>query len=47
MGNSPAEIIDSYKRNITDAQAGAWFSIMPPPEYVEIVSAAIHLRQTA
>lgn len=47
MGNSPTEIIDSYKRNITDAEASAWFSIMPPPEYVEIVSAAIHLRQTA
>jgi len=39
MGNSPAEIVDSYKRNVTDAEAEAWFSQMPPKSYVELVRA--------
>ena len=33
MGNSPREIIRSYKRNVTDAQANAWFDLMPPAHY--------------
>ena len=45
MGNSPREIVNSYKRNVTDAQAEEWFSIMPPPDYAEKVSAALRLRQ--
>jgi len=35
MGNSPAEIINSYKRNVTDKQAAEWFAIKTPPRYVE------------
>jgi len=37
MGNSPKEIINSYKRNVTDAEAQAWFNIMPPENYAEII----------
>jgi hypothetical protein len=37
MGNSPKEIINSYKRNVTDAEANEWFNIMPPKEYAEII----------
>lgn len=44
MGNSPREIIASYKRNVTDLQADAWFAVMPPPDYAEAVSAALESR---
>jgi len=37
MGNSPREIIRSYKRNVTDAEANAWFNLMPPANYWEVV----------
>jgi hypothetical protein len=37
MGNSPKEIINSYKRNVTDAEADAWFNVMPPENYAEII----------
>ncbi len=37
MGNSPKEIINSYKQNVTDAEANEWFNIMPPKEYAEII----------
>ncbi|MBA3881162.1 MAG: hypothetical protein H0X73_00290 [Chthoniobacterales bacterium] len=37
MGNSPREIIDSYKRNVTDEQARVWFTeILPPPDYSDL-----------
>ncbi len=39
MGNSPAEIVDSYKRNVTDAEAETWFSQMPPKSYPELIQA--------
>ena len=39
MGNSPAEIVDSYKRNVTDAEAAAWFAQMPPADYAEMIEA--------
>ena len=39
MGNSPAEIVDSYKRNVTDAEANAWFAQMPPTNYNTLVQA--------
>lgn len=39
MGNSPAEIVDSYKRNVTDAEAAAWFAQMPPVDYAEMIEA--------
>lgn len=39
MGNSPAEIVDSYKRNVTDAEATAWFAQMPPAGYAELIKA--------
>ncbi len=47
MGNSPTELIDSYKRNVTDAQAAEWFNILPPAGYTEKVTAALSSRQTA
>ena len=47
MGNSPTEIINSYKRNVTDAEAEKWFNIMPPVDYAETVKAALELRQTS
>ena len=37
MGNSPSEIINSYKRNVTDADADKWFNIMPPKDYAELI----------
>ena len=30
MGNSPREIINSYKRNVRDEDTALWFSITPP-----------------
>jgi hypothetical protein len=36
MGNSPREIIRSYKRNVTDAEANAWFNL-PPAHYWDAV----------
>lgn len=39
MGNSPAEIVDSYKRNVTDADAETWFSQMPPTSYQKLIQA--------
>ena len=45
MGNSPAELIDSYKRNVTDEQAAEWFSILPPVGYAEKVRAALSSLQ--
>ncbi len=44
MGNSEREIINSYKRNVTDAEAEAWFSIAPPSDYAEKIKAALKLR---
>jgi hypothetical protein len=41
MGNSPAEIIDSYKRGVTDEAAEAWFNCMPPADYAEKVKLAL------
>jgi hypothetical protein len=38
MGNSPTEIVSSYKRNVSDGQAAEWFSIMPPADYAERLS---------
>lgn len=39
MGNSPQELIDSYKRNVTDAQVTEWESILPPADYETRVAA--------
>jgi integrase len=47
MGNSPNQIISSYKRNVTDAQADTWFSIMPPAGYAERVRVFLELRQAS
>ena len=44
MGNSPAEIVDSYKRNVTDAEAEAYFGKMPPEGYAEKIMAFLRLR---
>lgn len=45
MGNSPAEIVDSYKRNVTDAEAAAWFAQMPPADYAERIKAYLATRR--
>ena len=45
MGNSPREIIDSYKRNVTDREAEAWFNIMPPEDYPQKIKLALSLRK--
>ena len=37
MGNSPREIINSYKRNVTDSEADEWFSILPPKGYADLI----------
>jgi hypothetical protein len=44
MGNSPREIINSYKRNVTDAEANAWFNVMPPGNYWELIYSHIQNR---
>jgi integrase len=44
MGNSPAEIVHSYRRNVTDEAAEAWFSTMPPDNYSERIATALALR---
>ena len=45
MGNSPTEIINSYKRNVTDKEAKAWFAIMPPPGYAARIRSALESRK--
>ena len=47
MGNSPEELLNSYKRNVTDEDAITWFNLMPPPDYTEKIKAILHLRQTS
>ena len=44
MGNSPREIINSYKRNVTDEEAEKWFGLMPPVDYSGKVRAALKLN---
>ena len=46
MGNSPKEIINSYKRNVTDAEADAWFNVMPPDNYGEVIYQYIQNRSS-
>ena len=45
MGNSPQELIDSYKRNVTDTQVSEWETILPPPEYETRVKVYLSTRQ--
>lgn len=45
MGNSPREIIDSYRRDVTDQTAEEWFAIDPPVGYENAVEAALKLRK--
>jgi len=45
MGNSPREIIDSYRRDVTDQPAKDWFSIVPPDDYHDAVSALLKSRK--
>jgi len=47
MGNSPREIVDSYKCNVSDVEADAWFGVLPPADYAERIKAALDLRQAA
>ena len=44
MGNSPREIINSYKRNVRDEDAIAWFSIWPPKSYPDLIRPALSGR---
>ena len=46
MGNSPEELISSYKRNVTDAEAEAWFKTSPPDAYSTTVRSALKLRKS-
>ena len=45
MGNSPKELIDSYKRNVTDAEANRWFAQLPPRDYAKRIKAYLATRQ--
>ena len=45
MGNSPAEIVNSYKYNVTDEEAEKWFNVFPPAGYAEEIKAVLSLRQ--
>jgi integrase len=45
MGNSREEVIRSYKRNVTDKAANAWFAIKPPADYAKMIKLALNLRQ--
>jgi len=47
MGNSPEEITDSYKRGVSEAQAVAWFGVMPPKDYAKKIAAFLASRKTA
>jgi len=41
MGNSPREIINSYKRNVRDEDAAKWFSLSPSGDYKAKVQFAL------
>ena len=41
MGNSPKQLISSYKKNVTDKLADEWFSVFPPPDYQECIQVAL------
>jgi integrase len=43
MGNSPQEIIDSYKRNVSDSEATKWFSVLPPKGYDAKIKAVLSI----
>lgn len=45
MGNSPTEIINSYKRNVTDKAADTWFSIKPPASYASKIAKALKKKK--
>lgn len=43
MGNSPSEILKSYKANVLDEEADQWFSIKPPADYGRLIRLARQL----
>jgi integrase len=45
MGNSKEEIMKSYKRNVTDKEANAWFAIKPPSNYAKSIKLVLDSRQ--
>lgn len=45
MGNSPKEIVDSYKRNVTDTEADTWFGIRPPAGYANKIRLWLRSRK--
>ena len=46
MGNSPTEIVKSYKATVTDKEADEWFAITPPDDYAKTIKTALSLRKT-
>ena len=45
MGNSREEVMRSYKRNVTDREANAWFAIKPPSNYAKSIKLVLDSRQ--
>jgi hypothetical protein len=45
LGNSERQIIKSYRRQVTEEDAGAWFAVEPPEGYSEKVTAFLALTQ--
>ena len=46
MGNSREEVMRSYKRNVTDREAKAWFEIKPPANYAKTIKSILDSRQS-
>ena len=47
MGNSREEILKSYRRLVSDTQADAWFSIIPPEGYAEKIAQILKKSEAA
>ena len=47
MGNSGREVMRSYKRNVTDREANAWFAIKPPANYAKSIKVVLDSRKTS
>jgi integrase len=46
MGNSREEFYRSYRRNVTDAQAAAWFAVNPPKGYNQKITRLLKSRKS-
>ena len=47
MGNSREEVMRSYRRNVTDREAIAWFAIKPPANYLKLIKLVLDSRKTS